>query len=94
MELGNLAAARALFDDGAELAQRTGLGWSAFGITMRQGQCMVRYLDGGWDECERLAAAVPELVTTLAAKLAAHALPVEIARGRAVAPSACASLSH
>ena len=30
--LGNLAAARALFDEGAELAERSGLGWSGFGI--------------------------------------------------------------
>ena len=28
-ELGNLAAAQAVFDEGAELAERTGLGWSA-----------------------------------------------------------------
>ena len=27
-ELGNLAAARAVFDEGAELAERTGLEWS------------------------------------------------------------------
>jgi DNA-binding CsgD family transcriptional regulator/tetratricopeptide (TPR) repeat protein len=84
--LGNLATARALFDGGAELAQRTGLSWSRFGIVMRQGQCIVCYLVGDWDECERLAAAGPKLVTTLtAAKLAAHGLPVEIARGRSVA---------
>jgi tetratricopeptide (TPR) repeat protein len=85
--LGDLATARALLDDGAELAQQAGLSWAAFGITMHQGQCIVCYLVGGWDECERLAAAVPELVTTLAAaKLASHGLPVQIARGRSVAP--------
>src|SRR5829696_3858673 len=37
---GNLAAARAVFDEGVELAQRTGLGWSEFGITMRRAQCL------------------------------------------------------
>ena len=63
-ELGNLAAARAVFDEGVELAQRTGLGWSDFGITMRRGQCLVRYEAGDWDDSERLAAAVPELATS------------------------------
>jgi len=83
-ELGNLAAAEAVFDEGAELARRTGLGWSAFGIEMRCGQCLVRYKTGAWDACERLAAAIPEPVTTQkAAQWAAAALPVEIARGRA-----------
>jgi DNA-binding NarL/FixJ family response regulator len=84
--LGNLATARALFDDGAELARQTGLSWSRFGIGMRQGQCVVCYHVGAWDECERLAAAGPELVTTLTvAKLAVEGLPVQIARGRSVA---------
>jgi DNA-binding CsgD family transcriptional regulator len=81
--LANLATARALFDEGAELAQRTGLGWSHFGITMRRGQCLVRYEAGDWDECERLAGVTRGLVTTLAiAELAAAALYVEVGRGR------------
>jgi tetratricopeptide (TPR) repeat protein len=84
--LGNLAAARAAFDDGAELAQQTGLRWSRFGIGMHQGQYIIRYFTGDWDECERLAAAVPDLVATLTvAKLAVEGLPVQIARGRSVA---------
>jgi DNA-binding CsgD family transcriptional regulator len=84
--LGNLAAARAMFDDGAKLAQRSGLGWSWFGTAMRSGQILTCYLTGAWDECERLAAAVPELVTTLAeAQLAAEGLAVQVARGRPVA---------
>jgi DNA-binding NarL/FixJ family response regulator len=84
--LGNLAAARAAFDDGAELAQQTGLGWSRFGIGMHQGQYIIHYFTGDWDECERLAAAVPDLITTLTvAKLAVEGLPVQIARGRSVA---------
>jgi DNA-binding CsgD family transcriptional regulator len=85
--LGNLAATRAVFDEGAELADRTGRGWSHFGLTMRRGQCYVRYEAGDWDECERLAAAVPDLVTSLAvAELAAAALHVEVGRGRVTAP--------
>jgi tetratricopeptide (TPR) repeat protein len=39
-QLGNLAEACAGFDDGAKLAQRSGLGWSGFGILMRRGQIM------------------------------------------------------
>jgi DNA-binding CsgD family transcriptional regulator/tetratricopeptide (TPR) repeat protein len=84
--LGNLATARALLDEGAELAQRTGLGWSQFGISMRRGQCLVCFDAGDWDQSERLANALPELVTTLmVASLAAAALPVEISRGRPTA---------
>jgi DNA-binding CsgD family transcriptional regulator len=84
--VGNLAAARAVFDGGAELAQRTGLGWSRFGVDMRRGQCLVRYETGDWDECERLGATVPDLVTSLpGARLAAATLPVQVGRGRAAA---------
>jgi DNA-binding CsgD family transcriptional regulator len=82
-ELGNLAAAGAVCDEGTELAERTGLGWSAFGIRMRCGQCRVCYKTGAWDAGERLAAAIPEPATLTAASWAAEALLVEIGRGRA-----------
>jgi DNA-binding CsgD family transcriptional regulator len=86
-QLGNLAEACTAVDDGVKLAQRTGLGWSRDGIQMRGGQLIVRYRTGDWDECERLIAAVPELVTTVAvAEVAAQGLPVLVARGRSVAP--------
>jgi DNA-binding CsgD family transcriptional regulator len=85
-ELGNLAAARAVFDEGVELTQRTGLGWSELGITVRQGQRLVRYEAGDWDDSERLAAAVPELAPALAVvRLGAAALLVEVGRGRPAA---------
>jgi tetratricopeptide (TPR) repeat protein len=85
-DLGNLAAARAVFDDGVELTQRTGLGWSDVGITMRRGQCLVRYEAGDWDDSERLAAAVPGLAPALAVvALGAAALLVEVGRGRPAA---------
>ena len=85
-DLGDLAAACAGFDEGAELADRAGLGRSHFGITMRRGQCLVRYEAGAWDEGERLAAAIPELAPTLAvAELAAAALYVGVGRGRGTA---------
>jgi DNA-binding NarL/FixJ family response regulator len=84
--LGNLATARALFDEGAQLAEQTGLSWSRFGSGMHLGQLTVRYRAGDWDECEQLAGALPELVTTrTVAALAIHGLSVQIARGRSVA---------
>jgi tetratricopeptide (TPR) repeat protein len=42
-QLGDLASARAAFDDGARLAERTGLGWSGAGSWVRRGQIRVRY---------------------------------------------------
>jgi hypothetical protein len=89
--LGNLAAARALYDEGVELADRTGLGWS--GVGMRGAQCMVCYLIGDWDECERLIAAVPERVMTLAVQhVAAHGLAVQWPVGDRMPPNACRTL--
>ena len=86
-QLGELASAGAGFDDGVELAQRSGLGWSRFGIFMRRGQLAVRYLTGDWNGCERLLATVPELVTTLAAgQVVAQGLGVLVARARPAAP--------
>jgi DNA-binding CsgD family transcriptional regulator/tetratricopeptide (TPR) repeat protein len=85
-QLGNLTAARTTWDDGAELAQRTGLAWSLFGTYLGCGQLVVRYVMGAWDDSEQLARAVPEPVTTLAgAQLAVGALPVQVARGRSTA---------
>jgi DNA-binding NarL/FixJ family response regulator len=85
-KLGDLAVTRTTCDDGVELAERTGLGWSRVGIGMRRTQCIVCYRVGAWDECERLAGAVPERVMTLAAQqLAAEGLAVQVARGRSVA---------
>jgi DNA-binding NarL/FixJ family response regulator len=86
-QLGDLTAAGAGFDDGAGLARQHGLGWSRFGIFMRREQLAVRYLTGDWDECERLLAAVPELVTTLAAaQVVAPGLGVLVARARPATP--------
>jgi DNA-binding CsgD family transcriptional regulator len=85
LNLGNLAAARSLYDEGVELTDRTGLGWS--GVGMRGALCSVCYLIGDWDECERLIAAVPERVMTLAVQhVAAHGLAVQVARGRSDVP--------
>jgi DNA-binding CsgD family transcriptional regulator len=84
--LGNLATARVLFEEGVELTQRTGVGWSRFGINMRHGQILICFDAGDWDQSERLAGAVPGLVSTLAvASLAAAVLSVEVSRGRPTA---------
>jgi DNA-binding CsgD family transcriptional regulator len=86
-QLGDLATACAASDEGAELAERTGLGWSPVGILVRRGQLKAHYRTGDWDECERLLAAVPELVTTLAAaQVVAQGLGVLVARARPDAP--------
>jgi DNA-binding CsgD family transcriptional regulator/tetratricopeptide (TPR) repeat protein len=85
-ELGSLDTARGLYDEGVQLAERTGFTWSWFGTQVRCGQLEVRYVAGAWDECERLAVAAPDLVTTPAvAELALAALWVEVGRGRALA---------
>jgi DNA-binding CsgD family transcriptional regulator len=85
-QLGELASARAAFDEGVELAQRTGLGWSGMGIFLRRGQLKARYRTGDWDECERLIAAAPELTTLAVADVVAQGLGVLVARARPAAP--------
>jgi predicted ATPase/DNA-binding CsgD family transcriptional regulator len=85
---GDLPSACAASDEGVELAERTGLGWSGFGVFLRRGQLKARYRTGDWDGCERLLAAVPELVTTLAvAEVVAQGLGVLVARARPAAPA-------
>ena len=58
---------------------------------MRRGQCLVRYEAGDWDECERLAAAVPALGPALAVvELALQRCWWRWAAG-VLQPSACAT---
>jgi DNA-binding NarL/FixJ family response regulator len=85
-QLGDLASACAAFDDGGELAERTGLGWWWVGIFVRRGQLKAHYRTGDWDECERLLAAVPELTTLAVAEVVAQGLGVLVARARPAAP--------
>jgi DNA-binding CsgD family transcriptional regulator/tetratricopeptide (TPR) repeat protein len=83
---GNLAAARALSDDGAALAARAGLGWSGVGLELRREQCRLHYIVGAWDKSEQLVAAIPEFVITYpVARLAAAGLAVQVGRGRPAA---------
>jgi DNA-binding NarL/FixJ family response regulator len=85
-QLGDLATACAAGDEGAELAERTGLGWSPVAILVRRSQLKAHYRAGDWDECERLIAAVPELTTLAVAEVIAQGLGVPVARGRPAAP--------
>ena len=85
-QLGDLATACAASDEGAELAERTGLGWSGVALFVRRTQFRARYRTGDWDECERLLAAVPELTTLAVAEVVAQGLGVLVARARPDAP--------
>src|SRR5215211_1390063 len=86
-QLGDLATACAAGDEGAALAERTGLGWSPVAILARRAQLKAHYRAGDWDECERLLAAVPELTTLAVAEVVAQGLGVLVARARPAAPA-------
>jgi tetratricopeptide (TPR) repeat protein len=86
-QLGDLATACAAGDDGAKLAERTGLGWSPVAILARRSQLKAHYRAGDWDECERLLATVPELTTLAVAEVVAQGLGVLVARARPAAPA-------
>jgi DNA-binding NarL/FixJ family response regulator/tetratricopeptide (TPR) repeat protein len=85
-QLGHLASACAAFDEGVELAERTGLGWSGIALYVRRGQVKARYRAGDWDECERLITTVPEVTTLAVAQVVAQGLGVLVARQRPAAP--------
>jgi DNA-binding NarL/FixJ family response regulator len=85
-QLGDLATACAASDEGVELAERTGLGWSPITILVRRAQLKAHYRAGDWDECERLLAAVPALTTLPVAEVVAQGLGVLVARARPAAP--------
>jgi DNA-binding CsgD family transcriptional regulator len=84
-QLGDLATACAASDEGAELAGRSGLGWTGVGLFVRRTQLKARYRTGDWDGCERLIAAVPELTTLAVAEVVAQGLGVLVARARPAA---------
>jgi DNA-binding NarL/FixJ family response regulator len=85
-QLGDLATACAAADEGAGLADRTGLGWSPVAILLRRTQLRAHYRTGDWDECERLITAVPGLTTLAVAEVVAQGLGVLVARARPAAP--------
>ena len=55
LDLGNLAAACTALDQATELAERSGLAWSGYGIDSRVLRCIAHYAAGSWDEAERVA---------------------------------------
>ena len=60
-DLGNLAAACTALDQATELAERSGLIWSGYGIDSRVLRCIAHYAAGSWDEAERVGATVRAL---------------------------------
>jgi len=89
LDLGNLAAACAALDQATELAERSGLIWSGYGIDSRVLRCIAHYEAGSWDEAERVAAAADERRPAVSAA----ALYVEVGRGRAAAVERLARLA-
>ena len=88
LDLGNLAAACAALDQATELAERSGLAWSGYGIDSRVLRCIAHYAAGSWDEAERVAATADERRPAVSAA----ALYVEVGRGRPAAEERLARL--
>jgi DNA-binding CsgD family transcriptional regulator len=88
-DLGNLAAACTALDQATELAERSGLAWSGYGIDSRVLRCIAHYSAGSWDEAERVARAADERRPAVSAA----ALYVEVGRGRAGASERLARLA-
>ena len=80
-DAGNLDASYAALDAAAEVAERSGLVLSGFGLDTRALRCIVHYMAGNWDQSERLAVAVDDRTTTTAPAVSAVALFVEVGRG-------------
>jgi DNA-binding NarL/FixJ family response regulator/tetratricopeptide (TPR) repeat protein len=80
-DAGNLDASYAALDAAAEVAERSGLVLTGFGLDTRALRCIVHYMAGNWDESERLAVAVDDRTTTTAPAVSAVALFVEVGQG-------------
>jgi DNA-binding CsgD family transcriptional regulator/tetratricopeptide (TPR) repeat protein len=89
LDLGNLAATCTALDQAAELAERSGLAWSGYGIDSRVLRCIAHYAAGNWDQAERMAGAADERRPAVSAA----ALYVEVGRGRAAAIERLARLA-
>jgi DNA-binding NarL/FixJ family response regulator len=79
-DLGNLDAACTVLDQATELAERSGLAWSGYGIDSRLRRCIAHYAAGNWDQAERISAAFDDR-RPAAGPLSAAALYVEVGRG-------------
>ncbi|MEV1114580.1 AAA family ATPase [Actinosynnema sp. NPDC049800] len=81
-DLGELAEAGRVFDEGVARAKATGLTWSSFGLELRILQVLTRYYRGEWDGAAT-AAEPPGLrvSSTVSARLAAAGTHVAVSRG-------------
>ncbi|MBW4720021.1 helix-turn-helix transcriptional regulator [Saccharothrix obliqua] len=81
-ELGELADAARVLDEGMDRARATGLSWSTFGLELRILQVLTRYYRGDWDQAA-VAAEPPGLrvSSTVSARLAAAGTHVMVGRG-------------
>jgi hypothetical protein len=84
LDAGNLAKARAVAVDAAELAERAGLSSSVYGIEARLVGSIAHYQAGDWDAAERLTIRVDDRRPT-AGPVSAVSLFVEVGRGRRTA---------
>ncbi|MEU5696057.1 AAA family ATPase [Actinosynnema sp. NPDC020468] len=81
-DLGELADAARVFDEGVARAAATGLAWSSFGLELRILQVLTRYYVGDWSASAD-AAEPPGLrvSSTVSARLAAAGTHVTVSRG-------------
>jgi DNA-binding CsgD family transcriptional regulator len=89
LDLGNLDAACAAFDQAIELATETGLAWSGYGIDSRVLGCIAHYAAGSWDQAERMAATADERRPGVSAA----SLYIEVGRGSPAASERLARLA-
>ena len=89
LDLGNLEAACAAFDQAVELADRSGLIWSGYGIDSQVLRCIAHYLVRSRDQAERMAATADERRPAVSAA----ALYVEVGRGLPAAAERLARLA-
>jgi hypothetical protein len=93
LDAGNLAKARAVAVDAAELTERAGLSSSVYGIEARLVGSIAHYQAGDWDAAERLTIRVDDRRPT-AGPVSAVSLFVEVGRGRRTAEERIARLAE
>ena len=83
LDAGRLRAAGDQLAAGARRAEATGTTWSGYGLDLRVGLVIARFVHGDWDAAEAAAELAGESVSaTVAARLAAVGLLVAAGRGR------------
>ena len=82
LDVGELPAACSALEDTVDLADRSGLAWSQYGLSSRTLRAFAYYAAGRWDDAERVAPDLDDRMAAMGSPSAA-ALFVEIGRGRA-----------